>query len=430
VRLHALLAAALVAGCPAPVLAIGSAEKGDTSIEAIGAMRLTSAYLHYPDEPLFFPPGDEGLVAGVTRLILDGGLGAYLDYEANLYADLSYTPESLLGGTFATAGSFETPYRTTYLSWDFWQSGGMSGQLGVDRLAIDLEVDRITMSLGRFPVNHSVTYIFTPNDFFAPFSPTAINKLYKPGVDALELGVSTGLLSNVEIVAVMGYGTNDVPAWGRSAVLARASAVLWNFEWALLGGKVAERWIVGASFQGDVGPFTFRGEGHAGFPDSTGNFVLDDVDADGDYRDDIHGRLAAGIDVNVAWHNTTIGVEYMFLSGGADSTSRYLERATRFFPDDILYLGMHYVGLSAGLDILPIWRFNTMLMFNATDYSGLAALMFSYSISDEADALVGLLLPWGEEPVADSGPPTYGPSIESEFGLLPIMIFLEMKFYF
>jgi hypothetical protein len=417
----ACLLAAALALAATDARAIGEAEKGDYSIEAVGSARLTGAYLHYPDVTMWFPPEDEGLVGTVLRLILDGSLGPYLGYDVNLYTNFSYMPSSELGGAFASAGSFETPYRTRYLAWEFWESGGLAGQMGVDRLALDLEVDRVTLTVGRFPVNHSVTSMFTPNDFFAPFSPTAINTIYKPGVDAVQLGVTTGLLSSVEVVGVMGYGSNDAPSWGRTAVLARASTVLWNFEWALLGGKVAERWIVGGSFQGEIGPIGVRGEGHAGFPDVDGDCGLDD---------DVHGRLSAGLDVVLAWRNVSLGAEYMFLSDGAGRTSRYIDRLLSFFPDDQLFLGQHYVGLSAGMDLVPILRLNTMLLFNATDYSGLAAIMFLYSIADEADAVFGLMVPWGDEPLYDSGPPTYGPSIESEYGMMPLVLYLETRFYF
>ena len=68
-----LLAAILLAASPA--LAIGSAEKGDFSIDATGSGRLTGVYLHFPDEPAFFPETDAGLAAAVLRLMLDGDLG-------------------------------------------------------------------------------------------------------------------------------------------------------------------------------------------------------------------------------------------------------------------------------------------------------------------------------------------------------------------
>ena len=124
-----------------------------------------------------------------------------------------------------------------------------------------------------------MTSILRPNDFFAPFSATAINTVYKPGVDALRLNLSLGTFSGIEVVRVIGYEADGDPTWGRSALLARASTVEWDFEWALLGGKVAERWVAGASLQGELGPIALRGEGHAGFADADGDGRLDSDDA-------------------------------------------------------------------------------------------------------------------------------------------------------
>jgi len=422
------LAAAVIRAAPAG--GIGKAEKGDASIEAIGSVRLTAAYLHYPDVTMFFPPDDEGIAATEARLILEGDLGPRLRYDVNLFAAFSHVPDSALAGAFETAGAASTPYRTRYLAWDFWDSGSTDGRLGVDRLALTLEVDRVVLALGRFTVNWSVAEILAPNDFFAPFTPVAINTEWKPGVDAIRLAVTTGALSSVEVAGVLGNGTDSVPAWGRSAVLVRIATVLWGFEWALLGGKVAERWIAGCSFQGEAGPIGLRGEAHAGFPDASGDGRLDDVDRDGAWRDDIHGRLSAGVDLNLPWQNLSLATEYMFLSDGVGRASGYLGRLARLFPDDQPFLGRHYVALSAGVDIIPILRLDTLGLFNATDFSGLAAVILSYSIADEADAVLGVLLPWGDEPLYQSGPPVYGPSIESEFGLLPLMFFAETRFYF
>jgi len=410
--------------------AIGEAENDRASIEAIGAGRILGAYLHYPDIDLLYPGGDDALAAGVLRIILDGGLGEYLDYEVNFYNDFSRTPGSALAGAFATVSDFQTPYRTRYLSWDYWEDGTVNGQLGLDRLKLHFRSDPISLTAGRFPINHSVTYIFTPNDFFAPFSATSINKIYKPGVDALRFSIAPGMLSTIELVGVMGYGDDDVPAWGKSAVLLRASTVLWNFEWALLGGKLAERWVTGASFQGEAGPIGLRGEGHVGFPDQAGDGSLDDLDGDDETNDHIHGRFAAGLDVMFEWHNATIGAEYAFFSDGAGSASAYLGRAMRFFPDDQFYLAQHYVGVSLGGEIIPILRANAVVLFNAIDYSGLGVVSLIYSIADEADFLGGVMIPWGEQSVEVSAPPEVGVTLGSEFGIMPVTVFLESRFYF
>ncbi len=406
-----------------PAEAIGEARKGDLSMEAMGNVRLLGAYLHYPDAPGILPAADDGLVVAVVRLMLEGDLGSHVGYETNLFADLTRSPDAALGGSLATAGSFDTPYRTKYLSWGFWRSGSVTGTLGVDRLSFDLMFSPVTFTVGRFPINHSVTFAFTTNDFFAPFSASAVNKLYKPGVDALRLSVATGMLSTVELDAVMGYGTTDAPSWGRSALIARLATVLFDFEWALMGGKVANRWVVAASLQGQLGPLGLRGEGHLGIPDHDG-----DGHIDGDRG--IYGRMSAGMNVLVPWHNISIDVEYAFMSDGAGRTFAYLDRATRFYPDDPPYMGRHYVGLGVSGEIIPILVLSAMGLFNAEDSSGLFVASLDYSLADEVSFVGGVLVPWGERPVADSGPPYYEPSLESEFGVMPFTLYLETRFFF
>lgn len=415
-----------------PASAIGTAESddGEYSLDAIGSQRFLGAYLHYPDVPGFFPTDDDGLTASVTRLMLEGYLGSVTDYEINLYADLSRTPATAMGGAFATAGAFRTPYRTPYLDWEFWESGSVTGELGIDRLALSFDVSPVQVGVGRMPVNYSVTSIFTPNDFFAPFSATAINKIYKPGVDALRLNFATGTLSSVELVGVLGSDADGTPGWGESALVARVAMVGLGLEWALLGGKLARRWIAGASLQGEAGPISIRTEGHAGFPDTDGSEGMDDLDNDGRVADGFHVRLAVGADAAFAWRNATVGAEYMFVSDGESDPALYLARANRFFPDDQPYLGMHYTGISAGLDLAPILRLQAAALLNAVDLSGLGMLTLVYNIADEADFMGGVLAPWGDRSAVDEQQSGEPPSILSEYGMLPLMAFLETRFYF
>ena len=155
----ASLLAALV--CPTRALGFAGAEGEYGSIEAMGNVRLLGAYLVYPDVEGVYPEQDDALLGSVQRLILDGSLGEKVDYEVNLFNDLSRMPDIALGGAFATAGSFETPYRYPHLAWDWWQSGTVNGQAGVDRLRFRLDAYPVDLTLGRFPVDYSVAQIFS-----------------------------------------------------------------------------------------------------------------------------------------------------------------------------------------------------------------------------------------------------------------------------
>ena len=207
------------------------------------------------------------------------------------------------------------------------------------------------------------------------------------------------------------------PDWGKAALIARPSVVLWNFEWALLGGKLAERWVAGLSFQGDAGPIGLRGEGHVGFPDRDGDGIDD--------PDDVHVRLSVGPNINLNWRTTTLGAEYAYFSDGELDPVNYITKFFDRYPDDLPYVGQHYVGFVAGLEGTPVLRFTATGLVNAGDGSGLAGAFALYSVADEADLILGTFVPWGKRAVL--GP---FPALRSEFGASPLTVFLESRIYF
>jgi hypothetical protein len=410
-----ILVVVILAAAPAPAAALGSWEgEGDLSLEATGALRVIGALMRFRDAPLL-PDDDVDALAGtVARLLLDGGLSARVDYKANLFLDLSRGPASLAGGALSTAGSFASPYRYPHLIWGFVDSGSVTGHVGVDRLSVEINLEPLSLSVGRMPLNYSVTHILTPNDLFAPFSAAAINKIYKPGVDALRANYALSPLASLELAAVLGADADGVPRWSQTALLARASAVAWEIQWALLGGKLAQRWFVGASLQGELGPLGVRAEGHAAFPDADGDGTLDE-------QRQVQGSVAGGVDKSFEWRSANVALELMVLSAGASDPSGYLPRLGRLLPDELPYMGQLYLGLSAGGEILPILRTVLLSLVNLNDGSGLVMASLAYSLADEADLALGLLLPWGALAAKDLG---------SELGYMPLTVFIETRVFF
>ncbi|MFO7564512.1 MAG: hypothetical protein R6X02_17840, partial [Enhygromyxa sp.] len=305
----------------------------------------------------------------------------------------------------------------------YWESGAILGQLGVDRASMRLSFDSVNLDIGRFPITYSVTGMFTTNDFFAPFSATAVNRIYKPGVDAIRLSTGIGPTASVDVVGALGYDPqSDRPSWAHTAVFARAAIVGAGFEWAALGGKVSQRWVAGGSVQGDAGPLNLRAEFHVGFPD-----------AEGDGRDQsdrpIYGRVAAGPSMMFAWQNAMISAEYLFASDGAATPSGYVERALAGYTDDQPYLGRHYVAAAYAMEIIPILRGSVTGLVNASDGSGLAGGSLIYNVADESDLILGVFVPWGRGlRGVDSG--TGFPRLGSELGLSPLSVYLEARVFF
>lgn len=411
-RARGLLLTLLVA---APAFAIGKLESENVSLEAVGSARLLGSWFHHRllDPPLPTQP-DDGAGAAVFRLLLDGHLWKF-DYDANLFLELSRGPLGVGNSAFATAGSFVTPYRTRFLQWTYWNEGFVRGQLGVDRLAVSRKLGPATVTLGRFPINHSVTALFSPNDFFAPFSATSVNRVFKPGVDALRVKFALSRVTGLELVGVLGSDTSGRPTWARSAVMARLDTVLAGFQLAATGGKLSERYVVGATAQGDVKGLTLRTEGHLGFPDRDGDGVVDGP---------VHGRLAARVEYTFTWQSLSLGAEYAYFSDGAPLASGYLERATRFFPDDLLYLSRHYAGLNAGIELFPLLHASVVGLLNAQDGSGIAVVSLAYNAADEVDFALGSFVGWGRRPGVDDAGQLL---LRSEFGATPLAVFLEAR---
>jgi hypothetical protein len=398
----------------ADAAAIGSAKSDDASINANGNFWLLGAYYHsWPWSPPLQAPPDDGIGAGTLRLLLDGDLPKQVGYEANLYLELSRGPTSLGANTFLTPSSFKTPYRTPYLAWTFWATGAVTGQMAVDRLRVHRSFGPVDISIGRFPINHSVTFLFTPNDFFAPFSATTLNKTYKPGVDALRINLGLGELSGLEVLGVLGSGANGEPAWSSSAITARLETVLAGFHGSIIGGKLAGRWIVGGTLQGDIKGVGLRAEGHFGMPDSTGDGHIDGA---------LYGQLAARVEHSWPWHNLTLGGEYAYFSDGAAAAADYLTRAARLFPDELPYLGRHYAGVNAAIDLIAILNLGVVGLVNAADGSGIATLSLVYNASNEVDLSLGMLAGWGRRPIAASDGAL---TLRSEFGATPITAFFQ-----
>lgn len=398
-----------------------SAEEDRWDRVFMGSLRLTASYLHF-DDAAGVALQDDALALTVGRFMIEADAGPRLHLSFNGFGELSRAPPRTgLGQAFASAGSTESAYRAGMLGWTFWRAGAMTGQLGVDRASAHLDLGTVLVDVGRFPVNYGVTSIFSTNDFFAPFSATAVNRVYKPGVDAARISWGPTPRSNIDVVGVLGRVLpGSAPTWSHSAVLVRANLVAAGFDWAVLGGKIAERWVAGGSIQGAWGPVNLRTEFHLGVPDADGR------GHDGSDRP-IYGRIAAGPSVSFAWHNASIAAEYLYASDGAASPTQYVGRALGRYRDDVPLLARHYAALAASLEVIPILRLAGTGLVNASDGSGLAGLSLIYSLADESDLIAGAFVPWGRGLQADDPAAVM---LGSEFGLSPISAYLETRLFF
>ena len=202
-------------------------------------------------------------------------------------------------------------------------------------------------------------------------------------------------------------GWSDRPAKERASYLARISSVFKNFELALNGGTIRDSDVFGGSLQGELlYHIGIRAEGNISYPDND--------------TDDSHLELSIGIDRHWA-SSLDLRLEYFYHGTGSDNPSEYTAMLlnTRGLSS---YLGRNYMAFGLGYEFTPLFSGNMSLITNMDDHSGLFSVYGVYSLSNETDLSFNLGIPFGKTPE--------GLLIESEFGLYPYSINIELRHYF
>ena len=465
-RLVFVLLLLLVFGVfPAPTMAIGTVQNDDgTSFADFnGALRMNAGYAHFKSSSLvdnFVSNTNPKMTTSVIRFISVGAVSERLDFELDVFGVSGSMPVSA-DGSITNAALTASTYRTRRLtgSHRHRQGSAFSGY-GIDRAFVRLNGARANLSFGRMPLNYTLASIFAVNDFFAPFSATSINTVYKPGVDAAKLAIQTGDLSNIELVGVLGndsgFADKGDPSLQDSALLLYAHTLIGPLDLTAIFGRLAGKWIAGGAVQGNIGSFTLYTEGHVGFLDED----IYRIHPNGFYFNDTpYVQVTGGARWMSGWRNLSITAEYTRFSGGRpfDSTCEFdvygmpstpcslsrdvsaLLPSQRYYADEFVYPGKHFSGLSTSVELHPLVYLSSALLMNLTDFSGMGTLSLAASIGDNAEWITGVIFPFGEDTVIkkfDSRDmevrawPIESIHVRSEFGDMPITAFTELRYYF
>lgn len=379
-------------------------------LELRGLLRVFGTAYEYPENSFYFRESSISGLGGIARIIMQGQYRDNLGFEMNAYQTL--IPNRLVSNQSAL-GTVPEVERNSGLEWDL--ADRRHARLAIDNLNARWSEGRLDLVLGRQPINLSTTFYFSPNDFFAPFAAQTFYRVYKPGVDAMRAEFSLGEFSQLSLIGVLGYkqdplsetGWADDPDRARGSYLARISTVFNDFEYALLGGNVRRKDVIGGSVQGEVFRWLgIRAEGHISFPDDSTQ----------------HSYDLFTIGIEHRWENSlNLRFEQFYNGIGFVSTSDYLFFATRD-RDVIPYLGRNYSAFGASYEITPLLTTDMLLIANLTDDSYLWSINATYSLSNEAELSLEVGMPMGKKPETVN--------IMSEFGLYPDSINVEVRYYF
>lgn len=385
--------------------------EGENSyLELRSMIRIYGNAYRTPNNDILYRDRTRSGLAGLARLLMEAQLGEELSCELNTYQ--TYIPSHMVSSQ-AGLGTVLDVERSSMAEWSLSNSEYV--HTAVDRLNFRWSKDRVDLIIGRQPINLATTYFFSPNDFFAPFAAQAFYRLYKPGVDAIRAEIRLGNFSQLSLISVMGYhpdmsgitGWGDSPADGKTSFLARISSVFNNFEWALNTGTIRGDNVVGGSLQGEIFyHMGIRAEGNVSYPDNN--------------TDDSRLEFSIGIDRH--WANSLdLRLEYFYHGTGSDNPSEYVTMPLNTGGLSS-YIGNNYLAFGMGYEFTPLFRGNMSLISNIEDSSGLFSLYGVYSLSNETDLSINLGIPFGKTPE--------GLLIESEFGLSPYSVNIELRHYF
>ncbi len=310
------------------------------------------------------------------------------NFRVELHAVEIYTTQSISSGQLVSAE------RSPALEHDFTHDLNKDIRLTIDRLNLKGSFDRVDFALGRQPINLATVFYFTPNDFFAPFTPGTFFRVYKAGVDAARVDIHVTDLSQLSFIGVLGYppdkatanGFGKTPDTGRGSLLTHLSITGLGWEWVGLAGPIQDRSVFGAALQGE--PFEglgFRAEGH--------------------YAKPTHGN---------PYSRMAVDLEHRFENGLTVRIEQYYNGEDPIRAS--LFSAENYTALGLGHPITPLFSAEGIVFVNGDDGSSLSSLYAVYSLSDETEWAGSLSIPIAND--------------SQEFGNALYTLSVELRHYF
>ncbi len=325
------------------------------------------------------------------RLELDGASGPWSWL-------LSYDHQLVVGGLiestdFALLSSIPEP---TYLdATDTIASGDLyEWRHRVYRAALTYDWGGGQLTAGRQRIAWGSGRLWNPTDRFNPVAPTAVEPEEKIGVDAAFGELRFGQFGALQGVA--GPGNSDRNVQRKLALRWRDTVS--ELDYALLLGRIGDETVAGLDFAGNLWGGGIRLEAMAGWPEPEGSYA----------------QLAAGYDFTLRNQAFPAGLyllaEY-FYNGAALGTT-----APPLTTDRLESRNGHFLGLSAGYDLTPLWRLDGLAIWDLVDESAFLSPQLTWSATANIDVTLSAQLFLG--------------GASSEFGGLEDAYYLRAELFF
>lgn len=349
------------------------------------------------ESPLFPDPIGEGAA--------DGRLEAEVRtdrLDVDVHEELTATAGSSVAFGVATGVARGAP-EAVDLSFEAADGPGFSVTGRTDRLVATLHLGPVDVALGRQAITFGGSLLFQPMDLVAPFTPTAIDQEFKPGVDAARVDAYAGTSFRATVVAAYG-GSWDLPG---ALLAAYAQGTVGVTDLRAFAGEIHAGEVGGLGFTTAVGPVGLHGDATVTAPDGGDPFV----------------RAAAGGEVRPTG-TLTLAAEGYVQTNGARDPAEYLAVASdpHWIRGEQWALGRYYLAATASWEATPLVTPSLAVIANVGDPSALLVPAVAWSVADEATLSAGADLGIGARPD--------GTEPRSELGTWPATAYVRMAAYF
>ncbi len=273
-----------------------------------------------------------------------------------------------------------------------WELGGANGHRHVawhrfDRLGFQLRQDNWSVTLGRQAVSWGNGFVFQPMDLFNPFTPTAVDKDYKPGNDLLLIERVSDNGSDLQLLAV-GRRNAREELTGRAGSLAvRWRSALGEGEYEFIAGRHFGDEILGVGLRWPLG----------------GALLRTDIVATRLYASkstQVSAVVNTDYSFSLMQRNAYVFAEYAYNGFGTTGQTPALteldpQLTTRLQRGELFNVQRSYLALGVSYQWHPLWTQSLTAIANLHDGSGVLVTQVNYERGDHQRLEFGVLASLG-----------------------------------
>lgn len=397
-----------------------SAMDGEQVPALHGVVKVSGLSSHAGEDELLFPARDTQTGLARARFVLTSPMGASLNgelaYEHRIRAATSSARWSS-GGVLPSEG--DPPFRIVPLDWRIAEreDGEYLHYHEVDRAVIAWKDDRTQATLGRQAIGLGRGVLFSAVDVFSPFSPTEVDREWRPGVDAVRVERMFADTFSTEVIGVFGE------MWEESALLGRVRGYTGKLDAEFIGGKLGEDGLYAVTVSGAAGD----AEVHTELAVFHTAEEKPETGLLGNCQLVTKAVVGSSYTFGIGQGLTLLG-EYLYSEFGSDSIEELQSRVgdpiwpERVRKGELTVPSRHALGVRLTYPVGVAWTASLMGLCSATDGSGLAAPSVSWNATRNVTAVLSGQVPWG-------APSSQG-LLQSEYGATPASVFLQVTVYY